>query len=192
MKKSDNNRDERNPDEGNENPITDIKAEGEEKSDEKTGERTDPADAAAVAEAKFNEINDKYLRLYSEYDNYRKRTMRERAELIRTAGEDTLKAILPVVDDFERAMKASGKAEDVTSVKEGMQLIYNKLRKVIEQKGLTAFDSVGQPFDPDTMEAVTHIDARNEAEKGKVIDEIEKGYRLGDKVIRFAKVVVAR
>jgi molecular chaperone GrpE len=118
--------------------------------------------------------------------------MRERAELIRTAGEDTLKAILPVVDDFERAIKANENAEDAASVKEGMQLIYNKLRKVIEQKGLVAFESIGQPFDPDTMEAVTHIDARNDGEKGKVIDEIEKGYRLGDKVIRFAKVVVAR
>ena len=142
--------------------------------------------------ARNAELNDKYLRLYSEYDNYRKRTMREKAEIIKTAGEDVFKAILPIIDDFERAMKANEKQEDVEPVKEGVKLIYSKLTKAVQQKGLTSFDSVGQAFDPDIMEAITHISVEDKSQSGKVIDEVEKGYKLGDKVIRFAKVVVGQ
>jgi molecular chaperone GrpE len=137
------------------------------------------------------ELNDKYLRLYSEFDNYRKRTIREKSDLIKTAAEDAFKAILPVIDDFERAMKANETVTEAEPIKEGISLIYNKLKISTQQKGLVAFDSIGQDFNADTMEAITHIPATDESQKGKVIDEIEKGYKLGDKVIRYAKVVVA-
>ena len=136
------------------------------------------------------ELNDKYLRTYSEFDNYRKRTIKERAELIKTASEEVFKAILPVLDDFERAIKANETVDEAAPIKDGMHLIYNKLKNNCVHKGLTPFETTGQAFDADTMEAITHIAAPNEEQKGKVVDEIEKGYKLGDKVIRFAKVVV--
>jgi molecular chaperone GrpE len=163
---------------------TDIKAENTEKTDEKQDK--------AGSEEKIKELNDKYLRLYSEYDNYRKRTIKERSELIKTAAEDVLKAILPVLDDIDRAIKANEAVEDAAAIKHGLQLISNKFKNVAQQKGLTAFQSIGETFNPDLMEAITHIPASSEDEKGKVIDEVEKGYKLGDKVIRFAKVVVAQ
>lgn len=162
---------------------TDIKAENQASADE---------NAAESAEAKINELNDRYLRLYSEFDNYRKRTMKEKADIIKTAAEDVFKSILPVIDDFERAIKANETVSDAAAIKEGIQLIYSKLKNTTQQKGLTAFESIGQAFDADTMEAITHIPANNDAQKGTVIDEVEKGYKLGDKVIRFAKVVVAQ
>ena len=143
-------------------------------------------------EQKINELNDKYLRLYSEFDNYRKRTIKEKADLIKFAGEDIFKAILPTIDDFERAIKANEKAEDLNAIKEGIHLIYNKFKSTVQSKGLVAFQSVGQTFDSEIMEAITHIPAANDAQKNTVIDETEKGYKLGDKVIRFAKVVVAQ
>ena len=144
------------------------------------------------AEAKINELNDKYLRLYSEFDNYRKRTLKERSELIKTASEEVMKAILPVIDDLDRAVKANEMVEDAAAIKEGMGLIANKLKNITQQKGLQSFESKGLAFDPDVMEAITHIPAPSEEEKGKVVDEVEKGYKLGDKVIRFAKVVVGQ
>lgn len=137
------------------------------------------------------ELNDKYLRLYSEFDNYRKRTIKEKSELIKTASEDVFKAILPVIDDLERAIKANEKIEDINSIKEGILLIYNKINHNAQQKGLIALDSIGNDFSEDTMEAITNIPAADESQKGKVIDEVEKGYKLGDKVIRYAKVVIA-
>lgn len=144
------------------------------------------------AEAKINELNDKYLRLYSEFDNYRKRTLKERSELIKTAAEEVLKAVLPVIDDLDRAVKANESVEDAAVIKEGMGLIAHKLKNITQQKGLQSFESKGLAFDPDVMEAITHIPAPTDEEKGKVVDEIEKGYKLGDKVIRFAKVVVGQ
>ena len=141
-------------------------------------------------EAKIAELNDKYLRLYSEFDNYRKRTIKEKSDIIRSAGEDVFKAIIPTIDDFERAIKANENVTDATPIKEGIALIYNKLKNTCTSKGLEAMDSVGKPFDADIMEAITHIPAPSEDMKGKVIDDIEKGYKLGDKVIRFAKVVI--
>jgi molecular chaperone GrpE len=166
---------------------TDIKAESGQETDEKTVN-----DITGGSEAKINELNDKYLRLYSEYDNYRKRTMKERSDLLKTASEDTFKAILPVIDDLERALKANETADDIESVKKGLQLIYNKLKNSTQQKGLTSFESKGETFNPDLMEAITHVPATDDDQKGKVIDEVEKGYKLGDKVIRFAKVVIAQ
>lgn len=144
----------------------------------------------AGAEERLAEVNDKYLRLYAEFDNFRKRTQRERAEYIKSAAEDVFKEILPVVDDFERSIKASESVQDVKTISEGVQLIYNKLQHVLKQKGIEAMDSKGKDFDPDTMEAVTNIPAPEPGLKGKVIDEIEKGYLLNGKVIRYAKVVV--
>jgi len=165
-------------------PETDIKAENSDKADENS--------AATDTDAKINELNDRYLRLYSEFDNYRKRTMKEKSDIIKTAAEDAFKSILPVIDDFERAMKANEQVEDSKAIKEGFQLIFNKLKNSTQQKGLIAFDSIGTAFNADVMEAITHIPATDPSQKGIVIDEVEKGYKLGDKVIRFAKVVVAQ
>lgn len=142
-------------------------------------------------QAKFNEINDKYLRLYSEFDNYRKRTQREKIDTIKLAGEDIFKAILPVVDDFERALKSIETANDITAIKEGVELIYNKLKSNLASKGLEALSSIGNDFDADVHEALTKVPAPSEELKGKVLDEIEKCYKLHGKVIRYAKVVVA-
>lgn len=143
----------------------------------------------ADLEAKLAEANDKYLRLYSEFDNFRKRNAKEKVELIKTAGEEFFKAILPVIDDFERAMKASENATDIAAVSEGVNLIYNKFKNTLKQKGLEEMESTGKQFDADIMEAITSIPAPSEDLKGKVVDEIEKGYSLNGKVIRFAKVV---
>ncbi|MFD2202391.1 nucleotide exchange factor GrpE [Shivajiella indica] len=137
-----------------------------------------------------DELKDKYLRLYSEFENYRRRTSKERIELIRTASEELMKEILPVIDDFERAFKASEKEEDGAKVREGNQLVFHKLVKVLENKGVKVMENlIGKPFDADTQEAITQIPAPTEDLKGKVIDVVENGYTLGDKVIRFAKVV---
>lgn len=166
---------------------TDIKAENEGLADETT-----ESEKVQDSEAMIKDLNDKYLRLYSEFDNYRKRTIKEKSDIIKTAGEDVFKAILPVIDDFERAVKANESVNDAAAIKEGITLIYNKLKNISQQKGLVAFDSIGEVFNPDVMEAITNIPASDESQKGKVIDEIEKGYKLGDKVIRFAKVVIAQ
>jgi molecular chaperone GrpE len=141
-------------------------------------------------EAKIAELNDKYLRLYSEFDNYRKRTIKEKSDIIRSAGEDVFKVFIPTVDDFERAIKANETVEDAAPIKEGMVLIYHKLKLACAAKGLEPMETIGKPFDADFMESITSMPAPSEDMKGKVIDEVERGYKLGDKVIRFAKVVV--
>lgn len=137
---------------------------------------------------KLAETNDKYVRLYSEYENYRKRTNSEKAELIINGSKDTIKAILPVVDDMERALQAMS---DEESAKEGVQLIYNKLMNILGQKGLKAIEAKGEKFDENLHEAVTQFPAADESMKGMVVDVVEKGYYLNDKVLRYAKVVVA-
>jgi molecular chaperone GrpE len=139
---------------------------------------------------KLDELNDKYLRLFSEFDNFRKRTQKERLELFKTASEDVMVALLPVLDDFERAMKASEENGVDKSHMEGVELIYNKFKKTLEQKGLECMESMGKEFDTDYHEAITNIPAPEPDMKGKVVDVIEKGYKLSDKVIRYAKVVV--
>jgi molecular chaperone GrpE len=133
---------------------------------------------------KLAALNDKYLRLYSEYENYRKRTNIEKADLLLNGSREMMKAVLPVVDDFERALA-------VSSDDEGVRLIYNKLMKILEQKGLKAMEVKGQPFDEAMHEAVTQVPAPAPEQKGTVIDVVEKGYYLNDKVLRYAKVVVA-
>ena len=137
-----------------------------------------------------DELKDKYLRLYSEFENYRRRTSKEKIDLIKTASEELMREFLPVIDDFERAFKASENEEDGAKVREGNQLVFHKLVKILENKGVKAMDNlIGKPFDADTQEAITQIPAPTEDLKGKVIDVVENGYTLGDKVIRFAKVV---
>ena len=191
MKKQDKSGTEQNQDENTETNASDIKTENINETAE-SAEIKEEADKFKELEKKASEINDKYLRLYSEFDNYRKRTIKEKSDIIKTAGEEVFKSFLPVIDDFERAIKANEKVDNPETIKEGIQLIYTKLRSNIQQKGLVAIESIGNNFDSDTMEAVTHIPATDESQKGKVIDEIEKGYKLGDKVIRFAKVIVAQ
>lgn len=137
---------------------------------------------------KLIEANDKYVRIYSEYENYRKRTTMEKADLILNGAKDTIKAILPVVDDLERAL---AHMSDDDASKEGVQLIYNKLMKTLEQKGLKPIEAKDQKFDENLHEAVTQFPATDESQKGMVVDVVEKGYYLNDKVLRYAKVVVA-
>ena len=138
-------------------------------------------------EEKFAELNDKHLRLFAEFENFKKRTAKERMDLYKTAGESVLTALLPVLDDFERSIKANQKQED-----EGVVLIYNKLKSILETKGLKAMeDPIGQELNTDYHEAITNIPAPSDDMKGKIIDVVEKGYFLNEKVIRYAKVVVA-
>lgn len=135
-------------------------------------------------------LNDKYLRLFAEFDNYKRRTQKERVELLQTAGKDVIISLLTVLDDFDRANKAMENATDIAAVQEGVQLVHTKLKSLLSQKGLKEMESINEPFDTDHHEAITKIPAPNEEMKGKVMDVLEKGYTLNDKVIRFAKVVV--
>ena len=159
--------------------------------EQETPETEAPVQEPEVTEAdkvqemgeKLAELNDKYLRLYSEYENYRKRTNQEKADLLINGSREMMKAILPVIDDFERALAATND--------EGVQLIYNKMLKILEQKGLKAMEVKGEKFDENLHEAITRIPAAEEAQKGLVVDVVEKGYYLNDKVLRYAKVVVA-
>ena len=141
--------------------------------------------------AKYEQLNDTYLRSRAEFENYRKRTLAEKAELIKNGGEKVLTNILGVIDDFERGLNALETAENIEAVKEGMTLVYNKLQSFLKQNGVAALDTKDQVFDTDLHEAITMIPAPNESMKGKVVDCVQKGYFLNDKVIRFAKVVVA-
>jgi len=136
------------------------------------------------------ELNDKFLRLFSEFDNFRKRTFRERIELTKTASTEIIMALLPVMDDFDRALKALEDTDNIESFKEGIILIHNKFKSTLTAKGLQVMKSKGETFDTDFHEAITEIPAPDKSMKGKIIDEVEKGYFLGDKVIRYAKVVV--
>lgn len=138
----------------------------------------------------FDELNDKNLRLMAEFDNYRKRTLKERMDLIKTAGEKVLADMLPLVDDFERAQKAMETSEDIQAVKEGIELIYNKFIAFLLQNGVKAIPTENETFDTEYHEAITTFPAPTEELKGKIIDCVSKGYTLNEKVIRFSKVVV--
>jgi len=140
--------------------------------------------------AELAAANDKYLRLYAEFDNYKRRVAKERIELMQTAGKEIIANLLPVIDDFDRALKAFETATELGPVKEGVSLVGQKLKGILTNQGLKEMESVGKPFDADLQEAVTSIHAQNDDLKGKVIDEIEKGYFLHGKVLRHAKVVV--
>ncbi len=144
------------------------------------------------AKKTIEEQKDKYLRLSAEFDNYRKRTMKEKAELIKNGGEKAISAILPILDDLERALQNMQKADDVKAMYEGIDLISQKFHKVLSQEGLQKMDPVGETFDTDYHEAIALVPAPDEAQKGKVLDCVQTGYKLNDKVIRHAKVVVAQ
>lgn len=139
----------------------------------------------------LEEQKDKYLRLVAEFDNFRRRTAKERIELIQTAGKEIITSLLDVLDDCDRAEKQMDKSDDIQVIKEGNRLVFTKLRHTLQQKGLSAMESIGQDFDVEKHEAITELEA-GEDKKGKVVDELEKGYYLSDKIIRFAKVVVGK
>lgn len=174
----------------------------DEREDAKEEEVSQEEDATALTEEEqlaqelekaneqIEEQKDKYLRLSAEFDNYRKRTMKEKAELILNGGEKSISSILPVVDDFERALKNMETATDVAAVKEGVELIYNKFMAILGQNGVKVIETKEQPLDTDYHEAIAMIPAPDEALKGKIIDCVQTGYMLNDKVIRHAKVVV--
>lgn len=138
---------------------------------------------------KYDELNDKYLRLFSEFDNYRKRTAKEKIELSKTASESIMVDLLPILDDFERAIQTM-ENKDTDANYEGVVLIYNKLKRTLEQKGLEEINAQGATFDTDEHEALTNVPVGDESQKGKVLDVIQKGYKLNGKVIRYARVVV--
>ena len=140
--------------------------------------------------AELAELKDQHMRLYAEFDNFRKRSLKERSEYLKSAGSDMVVSLLPVLDDFERAIKAASSINEKDPLKEGVNLVYHKLKVILEQKGLKAMTALEAEFDVDVHEAVTNIAVDNESMKGKVVDELEKGYWFNDKVIRHAKVVV--
>ncbi|MCC8146107.1 MAG: nucleotide exchange factor GrpE [Bacteroidales bacterium] len=156
--------------------------------DDVLNESDNEADNATEEIAK---LKDSYLRLMAEYDNYRKRTIKEKADLIKSGGEKVLLGLLPVADDFERALDTIHNAKDMESVKEGVELIYHKFLTYLQQNGVKRIEAVGEPFDEEYCEAVATMPAQDEDQKGKVIDDVQTGYTLNDKVIRHAKVVVA-
>jgi molecular chaperone GrpE len=147
-------------------------------------------DETELLRQQLKELNDKYLRLVAEYDNFRKRTLKEKMELSKSAGESILLGLLPVIDDFDRARAHLGTASDLDAVKEGIDLIYNKFKEFLKQQGVTEIETEEQEFDSELHDAVTKITAPSEDKKGKIIDCIQKGYKLNDKIIRFPKVVV--
>lgn len=137
-------------------------------------------------------LKDKYTRLFAEFDNYKKRTAKEKVDLMQSAGKDVITKLLPVLDDLDRAMAAMGEDEGSSSVREGVELIHAKLYRFLEQEGVKAMDAMGETFDPDFHEAITTIQAPSEDLKDKVVDVIEKGYFLNGKVLRYAKVVIGK
>lgn len=157
-------------------------------------DEVDPDVEKEVVELRENLAKEKreYLFLMAEFDNFRKRTLKEKSELVRNAGEQVLKGLLPIVDDFERGLKSMESVEDVSAVKEGMVLIYNKLKKYLEQNGVKEFDPEDKEFDADRHEAISAVPVADESLKGKILDTVEKGYMLNDKVLRHAKVVVGQ
>lgn len=180
----------------NEEPIMDEKDVTQESSDiatekaETTVDEVKELSAEEKLQAENATLNDKYVRLFAEFDNYKRRTQKERIELLQTANKDVVIALLPVLDDFDRALKATENIGETDPVREGIVLIQSKLKSILGQKGLKEMESIHTVFDTDLHEAVTNIPAGSDDLKGKVLDELEKGYTLNDKVIRFAKVVV--
>jgi molecular chaperone GrpE len=149
-------------------------------------------DEVAKLKTEVQELKDKYLRQVAEFENFRKRTAKERLELIQTAGKEVIGSLLEVLDDCDRAEKVLQTSQDVTVIREGVQLVFNKLRNTMQAKGLKPMKAIGTEFNPDHHEAITEIPAGTPDLHGKVIDEVEKGYYLNDKIIRFAKVVVGK
>ena len=166
-----------------ESPSQDIKAD--------QPEASIPKDEMEELKIELAEQKDKFIRLYAEFDNFKRRNAKERIELMQTAGRDVIQSLLEVMDDFERADKQMAKSEDVEQIKKGIELIFSKLKNTLSSKGLKEMKSIGTEFNPDLHEAITEIEVPEEM-KGKVVDEVEKGYTLNDKIIRFSKVVVGK
>lgn len=155
-------------------------------------EQGQPLDEVAHLNQQLAEQKDKFLRLFAEFDNYKKRMAKERLELFSTAGKEVILEMLPVADDMERAIKAASTTDDIAVVREGLALIFDKLVKAFEKRGVKAIEAKGQLFDVEKHEAITEIPAPSEELKGKIVDEIEKGYMMHEKIIRFSKVVVGK
>lgn len=165
---------------------------------DETGSKTENVESPEIQDSmeaanqalqqQYDELQDKYLRLYAEFDNFKRRTVKEKLDLIKSAGQDILTSLLPVLDDFDRARKNAESGGEPLS--EGVQLVYHKMVNILQQRGLKPMESIGAAFDPELHEAVTEIPSPSADMKGKVIDTIEKGYWLNDKIIRHAKVVV--
>ncbi|MDR2475535.1 MAG: nucleotide exchange factor GrpE [Bacteroidales bacterium] len=172
--------------------MNDCPDEVDELSDEEESSETDSlADQLEIEKQKSQELKDTHLRLMAEFDNYRKRTLREKSEMLKSAGENILTALLPVVDDFERALTVIQNSDDIDANRKGVELIYEKLQSFLATQGLKVIDTAaGTDFDTAFSEAVTAIPAKDKSLKGKIVDCIQKGYMLNDRVIRFAKVVV--
>lgn len=145
-----------------------------------------------LLERERDEFKDKYIRLYAEFDNFKRRTLKEKADWFRDAKADVISALLPVLDDFDRARVANASDNDLDSVKEGFDLIHQKMFRILEGKGLKSMDSMNQDFNTDLHEAITNIPAPSDEQKGKVVDVVEKGYTIDEHIIRFAKVVVGQ
>jgi molecular chaperone GrpE len=150
-----------------------------------------PEDRCIELNSKIEELNAKYLYLFAEFDNYRKRTQKERIDLIKSASSDIIVQMLPILDDLDRATKSFDTTQDLDAIKEGVNLIHNKFKNILVQKGLEEIKAVGETFDTDLHEAIANVAADCEENKGKVLDMVEKGYFLNGKVLRFAKVLVA-
>lgn len=161
---------------------------------EATGEDTDHVQSEEITtlKAENQELRDKYLRLYAEFDNYKKRTLKEKVDLMKNASADMIKVLLPVLDDFDRAKKTADDDSSEEHFSEGVTLVYNKLYAVLKNKGLTEMESNAEAFDPDLHEAITEIPAPTDDLKGKIVDTVEKGYLLNETIIRHAKVVVGK
>lgn len=162
----------------------------EEVEEEVASEELANENAMEEMQQKYGELNDSYLRLHAEFDNFRKRTLKEKSDLIKSGGERVLLDIVSLVDDFERALGVLHQSEDKEAMLAGMDLIYTKFLTFLKQHGVNEVEAIGQPFDADTFEAVTTIPAQEESQKGMVVDCIQKGYKLNDKIIRFPKVIV--
>jgi molecular chaperone GrpE len=140
----------------------------------------------------IEEQKEKFIRLYADFDNFKRRNAKERVELIQTAGREVIQSMLEVLDDCERAEKQMNQSEDLKQIKEGIGLVFNKFRNILQSRGLKEMKSIGEAFNPDFHEAITEIPVPDENMKGKIVDEVEKGYTLNDKIIRFSKVVVGK
>jgi len=176
----------------NNEPMLDINADSDIAGTNHLSNPPDEENETGKLQQEAAEWKDKYLRLVAEFDNFRKRNAKERLELIQTAGKDVIASLLDVVDDSERAQKQLETSNDTAAIKEGIFLVFNKLKNTLQSKGLKQMTSTGQEFNPDLHEAITEIPAPGPELKGKVVDEVQKGYYLNDKIIRFAKVVVGK
>jgi molecular chaperone GrpE len=168
----------------------------EENAESEEEEQSDADKRIKELEKQLEDLNEKHLRLFSEFDNYKKRTKKEKSELIKSAGEDVIGELLPVLDDFERAISSNreieAEGEQIEQLKNGFELIYNKMKKILEEKGLQEMEAEGEEFNTDRHEAMTKMPVEDEEQKNKVVEVVQKGYYLNDKVLRYAKVVVGQ